>query len=63
MRDYSKTKNISIFKFLRTPVIIFLIDFVLKRYNINNSIIKAMIFERWIFLVLKMNKKKYKMIY
>ena len=78
MRDYSKTKNISILKFLRTPIIIFLIDFILKIFNINNSILKAIIFERWLFLILKMflsyynndyynkkekYKKKYKMIY
>tara|TARA_Y100000768_G_scaffold277219_1_gene212645 strand:+ start:4306 stop:4578 length:273 start_codon:yes stop_codon:yes gene_type:complete len=53
IRDYSKTKYISILKFIRTPLIIFLINYILKNYNVNNSVLKAIILERWVFLLLK----------
>ena len=53
MRDYSKTKNISIIKFIRTPLLIFLINYILKKYNVTHTVLKAIILERWIFLVLK----------
>ena len=51
IRDYSKTKNVNIIKFMRSPLIILIIQEILKLYDINNSILYSLILERWFFLI------------
>ena len=53
IRDYSKTKNVNIIKFMRSPLIILIIQQILKLYDINNSILYSLILERWFFLIFK----------
>ena len=53
IRDYSKYKLFSFNKFIRTPLIILIINFVLNILGYNESLLLSLIFERWFFLILK----------
>ena len=53
IRDFIKYKNISLMKFIRTPILTILFYIIFIKFNIKNSILLAIIFERWFFLVLK----------
>ena len=77
LRDYSKTKQIILCKFIRSPIITYIIYKLLNIIYINNhnyNICKAIIFERWIMLIYKtilsfikndyeIKKSKYKLKY
>tara|TARA_B110000208_G_C11629130_1_gene380172 strand:- start:629 stop:910 length:282 start_codon:yes stop_codon:yes gene_type:complete len=56
LRDYSKTKKLCFYKFIRSPIIIYIFYLIINKLIINNKINKillAIIFERWFFLILK----------
>ena len=69
LRDYSKHKQIILTKFIRTPIMCFIIHNLIKYYNNiynnhynhyknhynnnNNNIIYAIIYERWFMLIFK----------
>jgi hypothetical protein len=60
IRDYCKHKNIYITKFIRTPILCFIIHSSIKYvyhinnyYYNNNYIIYAIMYERWLMLILK----------
>ena len=49
LRNYVKYKQINIFIFIRTPLVYFLINYILKTHNIW----KTLILERWYFFIYK----------
>ena len=55
LRDASKNKEISFYKFIRTPIINYLIYLTISRFNNNKeiNILLSIIFERIFFLVIK----------
>lgn len=70
-RDYSKFKKLSLYKFLRSPIVTIIFFLILKNFNIKfcNIILFSIILERWFFLLIKTyisilnddyNNKKYK---
>ena len=66
VRDYSKHKYISYKKFIRTPIIYYIIylllDFLKTRldYHYHINIINILIYERWIMLIYKTGLSLYK---
>jgi hypothetical protein len=54
IRDYSKHKHISPTKFARTPILCYMIHFLMKYlYGYKISIIYALLYERWFMFILK----------
>ena len=53
IRDYSKYKLFSFNKFIRTPLIILIIYFILNILGFKESLLLSLIFERWFFLIIK----------
>jgi len=51
LRDYSKYKTFSIYKFIRSPIITQIIYCSIPYNNYNKLL--SIIFERWLFLILK----------
>lgn len=59
LRDYSKHKRFSLSKFMRTPIVCYLIHhFVLYMYGRSN-VMYTIIYERWFMLGLKTMKSIY----
>lgn len=50
LRDYSKYKQFNFYKFIRSPLLTFIIYYIF--YN-NINIIHVLILERWIMLIYK----------
>lgn len=58
LRDYSKNKNIIFSKFIRTPLMTFIISLYCNRTREN--LFKIIIYERWLMLMYKTCYSLYK---